>query len=283
MNTNDLLEPLEAGTLPPAVSAGKVAPVFQRFKNDTRPVIAFDWSANNLDCTFDGEKVFSVKKVEDLAAMLTTPHKIICEASFESFVPGRRQAMAQMLRDAGHELYVFRPTATARFRYKNEIEKSNTNDSQVIYRIATETDTHVYPLLAHDSEWSDRRVAVNRKYFEIKMAKQKPELLIKPAKKILGWFSKLPEDAKLMYGNGKADKYSETLLAAVYFATLHTTNRYDFERVLGLWQSAHPSLLRSDVHHHGYGSVRKRGVTMSEYRHAIRTLRAVFIAAGVGP
>lgn len=281
MNTNESLEPLEAGNSIPVVRAGNHSPVFQRFKDDPRPVLAFDWSANNLDCTFDGVKVFSVKKVEDLAALLTTPHKIVCEASFESFVPGRRQAMAKMLRDAGHEIYVFRPTATARFRYINSIEKSNTNDSQVIYRIANDTETHVYPLLAHDQEWVDQRVALNREYFQIKMGKLKPELLIKPAKKILGGFSKLPDDAKLMYGNGKPDKYSETMLATVYFATLHTKNRYDFERLLGLWQSAHPSLLRSDIHHHGYGAVRKR-TTMAEYRRAIRNLRAVFIAAGIG-
>lgn len=272
----------ESGTHPPVVRAGTLDPDFRKFKHDTRPAIAFDWSANNLDCTFDGIKVFSVKKVEDLAALLKEPHKIVCEASFESFVPGRRQAMAQMLRGAGHEIYVFRPTATARYRQKYGVEKSNTNDSQVIYKIATETDTHVYPLLARDQDWVDRRTMLNRKYFEIKMAKEKPTLLIKPAKKILGWFSKLPEEQKAMYGNGKADKYSETLLATVYYATMVTKNRDEFERLLGLWQSAHPSLLRSDVHHHGYGAVRKRGVTMSEYRRSIRNLRAVFIAAGVG-
>lgn len=282
MSTTNLLEPLEAGKRHPVVRAGNIAPVFQRFKDDTRPAIAFDWSANNLDCTFDGEKVFSVKKVEDLAALLKTPHKIVCEASFESFVPGRRQLMATMLRDAGHELYVFRPNATARYRFLHKIEKSNTNDAQVIYRIATETETHVYPLLAPDSEWADRRAVLNRDYFVIKMSKQKPELLIKPAKKILGWYSKLPADLKWAYGNGKPDKYSETLLAAVYFATLSTTNRYEFERLLGLWQSAHPSLLRSEIHHHAYGAIRKRGVTMSDYRRAIRNLRATFMAAGVG-
>lgn len=252
------------------------------FRKDPRPPLAFDWSANNLDCTFDGITVFSVKTVEQLAAMLTEPHRIVCEASFESFVPGRRQAMAQMLRDAGHEIFVFRPTATARYRYMHEIEKSNTNDSQVIYKIATETDTHVYPLLATDADWATRRAALNRKYFEIKMGKLKPELLIKPAKKILGWYSKLSPEEKLMFGNGKADSYSETMLAAVYYATMVTTDRHEFERLLGLWQSAHPSLLRSDIHHHGYGSVRKgREVPISEYRRSVRRLRAKFLAAGV--
>lgn len=252
------------------------------FRIDLRPALAFDWSANNLDCTFDGETVFSVKTVEQLADMLAMPHKIVCEASFESFVPGRRQAMAQLLRDAGHELFVFRPTATARYRKKNKIEKSNTNDSQVIYKIATETRTHVYPLLATDPCWSDRRTKLNRLYFEIKMSKQKPDLLIKPAKKILGWFSKLSPEDQLMFGNGKADAYSETLLAAVYFATMHTTNRSDFERVLGLWQSAHPSLLRSEIHHHAYGSAQKRNVSIADFRRSVRGLRTRFMAAGVG-
>lgn len=252
------------------------------FKQDPRPTLAFDWSANNLDCTYDGDTVFQVKTVEQLAGLLTEPHKVVCEASFESFVPGRRQAMAQLLRDAGHEIYVFRPNATARFRKLHKIEKSNTNDSQVIFLIATSTDTHVYPLMAADPDWAEQRAKINRTYFEIKMAKLKPDLLIKPAKKILGWYSKLSPEEKWMYGNGKADKYSETMLAVVYFATLNTTSRYDFERVLGLWQSAHPSLLRSDVHHHAYGAAQKRGMSIADYRRAVRALRARFLEAGVG-
>lgn len=252
------------------------------FKTDTRPLVVFDWSANALDCTFDGKKVFQVKKVEQLAEMLTEPHRIVCEASFESFIPGRRHAMAKMLRDAGHEIYTFRPTATARYRHNHEIEKSNVNDAVVIYKIATETNTHICRLLDPDPEWFARAAALNREYFIIKMSKQKPDQLIKPAKKILGWYSKLTPEQRVMWGNGKADKYSETMLAVTYFATLHTTNRYEFERLLGLRQSGYPSLLRSDTHHHGYGSLRKREVTMSEYRRAIRNLRSVFIAAGVG-
>ena len=35
--------------------------------------------------------------------MLFEPHKIVCETSFESFIPGRRHKMAKMLRDAERE------------------------------------------------------------------------------------------------------------------------------------------------------------------------------------
>lgn len=190
--------------------------------------------------------------------------------------------MVQLLRDAGHELYVFRPTATGRFRKVNKIDKSNSNDALVIYRIATETRTHIYPLLDPNPEWTERRETINRRYLEIRAAQQKAELLINPTKEILGKFSKLSNEDKVMYGNSKLDGYCETLLAAVYYATSVTTSRGEFERVLGLWQSAHPSLLRSDMHHHAFRSQRRRGVTIADFRRTARRLRARLMEAGVG-
>jgi hypothetical protein len=267
------------------------------FKDDPRPLLAFDWSANELDCTFDGDKVFTVKRAEDLLLLpeLAAPHRLVCEASFESFVPGRRQAKARELRDAGHELYVFRSTATERYRRRHGIEKTNVNDAQVIYKIATETATHIYPLMDPDPEWAEERERINKEYYVIKMAKDKPKLLINPAKKVLGRFSKLTPEQQQLWGDGKAGDYSKTLLAAVYYATSITTNRTDFERVLGLWQSAHPALMRSEVYHHAWGvtwntfkqaqatgSPRKRDVALTDWRRGIRQMRAKFIEAGVG-
>lgn len=282
MITTTELEHSEAGTLNPAVSAGTHNPGFRVFRHDSRPLVAFDWSAGALDCTFNGKTVFQVKKIEELAAMLKKPHKLACEASFESFVPGRRHAMAQMLRDAGHEIYVFRSTATERHRRAADIEKTNENDARTIYRIAAETDTHVYPLLDIDAEWIARRKALNREYFILKMSKQKDAQLITPAKDIIGKFKDLSPEDKVRFGNAKNDGYSDTMLAAVYFATLNTTNRYDFERLLGLWQSACPSLLRSEIHHHSWRHIRKGKPDMTAFRRSVRNLRARFIAAGVG-
>lgn len=280
--TTTELEHSEAGTPYPAVSAGTIHPGFRVFRHDQRPLVAFDWSAGALDCTYDGETVFQVKKIEELAAMLKQPYKLVCEASFESFVPGRRHAMAQMLRDAGHEIYVFRSTATERHRRAADIEKSNENDARTIYRIAAETDTHIYPLLDSDPDWTARREALNSEYFIIKMSKQKNDQLIDPAKAILGKFKDLSPVDKVRFGNAKNDGYSDTMLSAVYFATLHTTNRYDFERLLGLWQSACPSLLRSEIHHHSWRHIRKGKPDMTAFRRTVRNLRSVLIAAGVG-
>lgn len=277
------LEHSEAGTNHPVASAGTQNPGFRVFRHDQRTLVAFDWSAGALDCTFDGKKVFQVKKIEDLAAMLKTPHKLVCEASFESFVPGRRHAMAQMLRDSGHELYVFRSTATERHRRAAEIEKTNENDARTIYRIAAETDTHLYPLLDVDAEWITRREALNHEYFIIKMSRQKDAQLITPAKTILGKFKDLSLADKVRFGNAKNDGYSDTMLSAVYFATLNTTNRYEFERLLGLWQSACPSLLRSEIHHHSWRHIRKGKPDMTAFRRSVRNMRSKFIAAGVGP
>lgn len=258
--------------------------MFRNFKEDTRPIVAFDWSSAALDVTFDGVLVTQVKRVEDLAAMLTVPHKIVTESSFEPYVLGRRQAMAKLLRDAGHEIYTFNQRQTARYRTVNGIEKSNEADARVIYALAATTDLHLHPLQAEpDADWVERREALNREYLIIKFNGEKKPLLIKPAMEILGKFKDLPAQRQAWWGNGKPDKYSDSTLAAVYFATSRTTNREDFERILGLYQAGYPSLLRSDIHNHGYRSGgRKRGLTITEFRHGVRKMRAEFMKAGVG-
>lgn len=253
------------------------------FKEDPRPLLVFDWSAQVLDVTTDGEVVTQMKNIETLADSLNEPHKIVCESSFEPYVLGRRQGMAKLLRERGHELYTFNQRQTARRRRELELDKSNDNDARVIFDIAANTNMHMHPLLPDpDEEWIERRSKLNREYLHIKFNGQKPELLIKPAKAILGRFSKRTEEEQEMWGNGKPDKYSDSVLAAVYFTTARTRSRDEFERLLGLYQAGYPTLLRSDIHKHGYGSGgRKRGLPVSKFRHGVRLLRAEFLAAGV--
>lgn len=254
-----------------------------KFREDPRPLVAFDWSGKHLDVTFDGVTVRQVDRSEDLLPLLNVPHRIVCESTFESYKPERRAAMVELFRSKGHELYMYRPLATAKFRKTEGIEKTNTNDAQVIFRIAQETNMHLYPAIGRDEDWASRRAELNAEYHAIRSMGLKTELLIEPAKEILGSFKSLSPEDKAMFGNAALDKYSETLLAAVYFATRYTSNRHEFERLLGMSGSAHPSLLRSDVHHHVYRHMRKRrSVTMSEFRRSVRTLRARFLAEGVG-
>lgn len=280
----------------------QIAPVVKsqkhKFLTDPRPLIAFDWSASKLDCVDDLGNEFIVKTFEELVARVAgTPHRFVCEASFESFVPGRREKMLAAARAAGHEIYTFNPKATARHRRRDEdalalatgkprvdtkIGKAgDILDSRIIRNIAVNTTQHVAPMIIREPVWAERNATLNREYFILKMTKQKPEVLIKPAKKILGWYSKLSDADKVLLGNGKA--YSDSMLATAYYATKNTKSRSEYERLLGLWQAGFPSLLRSDVHHHGFGSMSKRGTTIKQYRQGMRRLRQIFVAAGVGP
>jgi hypothetical protein len=272
----------EGGHIDPHQRVGTRLPAFRQ---DERPLVVFDWATAGLDVTFDGVVVTQVKRVEDLAELLGgVPHKIVTESSFEPYVLGRRKSMTEMLRDAGHEIYSYNQRQTSRYRRANGIDKSNENDARAIYALAATTNLHLRPLQAEpDADWVERRKALNQEYLIIKFNGWKPEMLIKPAKAILGRYKLLSEEKQWLYGNGKPDKYSETMLAAVYFATSRTTNRDEFERLLGLYQAGYPSLLRSDIHHHAYRTNRiKRNMPISDFRHGCRMMRADFMAAGVG-
>src|SRR5690606_19738215 len=98
------------------------------------------------------------------------------------------------------------------------------------------------------------------------------------ARQVLGPYRELSDDAKLVFGNGTSYG-SESLLAAIVFAAEHTSTRAEFERLLGPRRSAHPSLLRSDIHAHSFRHARKRGVTWQTFRREVRRARAAIIAA----
>ena len=278
------------------------------FDNDSRAFVATDWASGRSDFTFDGTTTDHVKSFEELLTILgNVPHKILLESSFESFVPGRRFLMLALARSFGHEVYVFRPTATARYRQTHSLTSDDrivvrtgigtpedtgplpkdpdgcgALDSRVIYNIGIMERTHVYPMMYADPDWYAVHSARTDTYFLLKMTKQKPAQLIKPAKALLGWFSKLSDADKLAFGNGAANSYNESLLAAVYYTTATAWGRKEFERQLGLHGSGYPALLRSEIYHHGFGTVSKR-MTIAEYRPNIRRLRAIFRAAGVSP
>jgi hypothetical protein len=160
------------------------------------------------------------------------------------------------------------------------MEKTDANDARVIYAIASTTDLYLYPLLDPDPVFAQERVRVNNEYAKIRLAGEKP-LLAQQGQALLGDFSSLSPDAQQVFGNGKA--YLPTLSAVAFFAAQHASSRSHFERLLGLSGSAHPSLLRSEVHHHSFRHARKRGVTWQTYRRELRRFYALAKHAGLTP
>ena len=237
------------------------------------PIVAVDWSLREVHVTYDGWAVKRLPSVHDLIDELDSPHRIVAESTIESWDPDRRAALARRATDEGHELVVFRPIHTARLRNELGLEKSHEEDARVIYKIATGGTTHLYPILTPDIKWAQFRTEANREYQRLRLSGEKAALA-EQATAILGPYKDLDADEQLVLGNGKT--YLETALAAVYFAAQHASSRKTFERLLGLHGSAYPSLLRSEVHHHGFRHAKKRGVTWTLYRRQLRRLYARF-------
>lgn len=206
---------------------------------------------------------------------LDEPHVIVTESTLESWDHSRRETIVRRARQAGHEILVFRPIHTARQR-PADWDKSDVNDAKVIYRIAREGRLRLYPIPKPDPAWAERFYDINHQYALLRLQERKPELVAKAAA-TLGPYKNQSSDIQQALGNGK--DYMPSVIAAAYHAAQHAPNRNTFERLLGLHGSGHPGILRSEVHHHGYRHLRKRGVTWSQYRRALRWAYQQFKAA----
>lgn len=258
--------------------------------DDARPLVAFDWSRNTLHVTWDGENVEQMNSVQDLLDRLAgVPHRIVTEATVESWDPDRKMAFATRARAEGHEILVYRPIHTARFRDRQTppIRKNNVNDAKAIFGIAAEGRLHLYPLPAPDSDWAKRRQDLNEEFIRLRSAGDMGEL-VRSAQEVLGPYGDLAPTAQAALGNGT--EYAEAMIAAVYFAAIHADSRAEFERFLGLHGSGYPSVLRSNVHHHGFRHRRNQGVSWTAFRRelrhayaAIREARRALLPADVPP
>ena len=238
--------------------------------DDPRPVVAFDWSTKGLHVTFDGEHIERCASILALLddARLETPHRLAAEATFESWDPINRYRIVGQLRDAGHELFVYRPLHTARARKAGNIKKSDADDVLVIWRYANHPDFHLYAPCAPRPEWVDVHAALNGEYAMIRLTHGKPALAERAAE-ILGPFSGRSEDSRLVLGS---KDYSESLLAALMFVASKGLTRAEMERMIGLHGSGYPSILRSDVHVHSFRHARKRLVKARDDVHDRRAV-----------
>jgi hypothetical protein len=244
--------------------------------NDLRNVVAMDWSMKGIHVTFDGVEVDKFPSTEALLGVLTEPHRIVAESTFESWDPARKAALVARIRAEGHEIYVFRSRNTERVRKEIGLDKSDANDARVIFHIATETAKNIYPLPGVDLDWAAYRTEANLEYDRARKAGGKKDLSA-TFKAIFGRYRDLPPEQKEVLGNPKNGTYSPTLTAVIVFAAQRCGTREQFEQLLGLHGSACPTLLRSEVLTHSYKHVRKREVvppekpvTWTQYRNVVR-------------
>lgn len=234
-----------------------------------------DWSSKGIHITYNGEDVERLESTESLLDELRSPHCIVTESTFESWDPQRRRKLVQQIREEGHEILVYRPIHTARQR-PSDWEKSDENDVRVIFQISKQGTLNLYPLPEPDPKWVTLFEKANREYINLRASGDKAAL-VETAETILGPYKKLPKDKQQALGNGS--KYMPSVLAAAYHASQYASDRHTFQRLLGLHGSGHPSILRSEIHHHGYRHLQKRGVTWAEYRRALRWAYQQFKAA----
>ena len=221
--------------------------------------VAFDWSRFQVDYTFDGTTsavVADLPALLEVLAELGEPCDIVCEATFESYEPEKRQWFIDECARRGHRLRVFNPRLTAYRRTRDGIEKDDATDSLVIFKIAFESSVHLAVPKPVDSAWVEKRERVNREHTISRFTGTK-DALAEQAIDVLGPYGELTEDQRLVLGNGR--EYAIPLLSAIVRATMHATSREEFERLLGLYANAYPSHLRSDVHHWGY-RIRNGGI-----------------------
>lgn len=237
------------------------------FELDPRPLVAFDWSARWTHATADGRTVTAHASIDELLDTLTAPTKLVAEATFESFDPGRRTAVLERVRADGHELYVYRPKNTKKKRPADSA-KSDVEDARVIFALAASGRVHVYPAPTPHPAWIEFREATNREYNIMRNSGRKPELK-RAAMALLGPYAQLSETQQAVYGSGA---YSESLLAAAYFAATKARSGREYERLLGLHESGYPSLLRSDIHNHSFRHATKRGATWRTFRGELRRI-----------
>lgn len=67
------------------------------------PLVAVDWSVRQIHVTFDGRSVTVMRSLDELLDQLDRPHRIVAEATLESWEPRNRARLADRARREGHE------------------------------------------------------------------------------------------------------------------------------------------------------------------------------------
>lgn len=259
---------------------------------------AVDWArGRGVYWTWDGQQVLWA---ENLLIMLdhddfSQPARIVLEPAFESFGRTSRETFIEKARAAGHVLERIADRITPRVRRrmretvwgddcpvkgkattKAAVRADDEYDCRSIWhavRLGYNTSpVHAAAEIeqAHGTGWIARQAAANRAAVILRFTGQKTGWLV-ALNTAIGPASGLPDELRQVLADSTGKRYL-AFVPSVWLAARHARDRAEFEKLLGLHQNGFASMLRSEVHHHGYRPLSKRGVTWRQYRRGLRWL-----------
>lgn len=240
-----------------------------------------DWAGpRGVFYTLDGESVHHVDTLIDLLDLLGRPHRVVLEPAFESFDPVRRELFVRRARNDGHDARVISDRQTARWRRDLSWEKNDQNDTRVIWQLA-HSGKHLSPVHSAEevsADWRKRQAHANLAAVQSRYQHRDLEA-VAALQLVLGQPDQLPEPVRQVLCD-KAGKRYANWTSAIWQAAQLANDRREFERALGLYQNGYSSMLRSQVHHHGFWGgmgkaesprgMRGRGVSWSQFRRVLR-------------
>lgn len=250
--------------------------------------VYFDWGGGKLTTLLDdSDNIVYFPTCDALLDSLREPHRIISEATFESFNVQNRERVIQRATDAGHLWFTTPNRLTARTRRAmGHEDKTDEIDVTVIRHLALTnpaclkrpnvrdaTDLLVTALREANRELMvlrrSNRMVENRSRLGFKMVSAKDDYAREVASH-LPLYAAQPEKRRLALGNGK--EYAPVIVAAAAMAVKRSSNRREFEHFAGLFAHGYPSQIRSDFHHWRFRFAARHGVTVSEFRRECRWL-----------
>lgn len=250
--------------------------------------IYFDWGGGKLTTLLDDtDSIVYYPTCDALLDSLHEPHRIVSEATFESFNVANRRRVIQRAADAGHEWFTTPNRLTGRTRRAmGHEDKTDEIDVTVIRHLALTnpaclkrpnvrdaSDMLVQGLREANSELMvlrrTNRMVPNRSRLGFKMVSAKDDYA-RGVASLLPAYAAQPEVRRLALGNGK--EYAPVLVAAAAMAAKRSGTRREFEHYAGLFAHGYPSQIRSDFHHWRFRFAARNGVSVSEFRRECRWL-----------
>lgn len=268
--------------------------------------VYFDWSQRRGVMTLvnDSNDYRIYPSLLAMADDLKEPHRIIGEATFDSFnLDARKEFIERCIRE-GHELLTVPTRETTRWRYRlgfGEKPSSQTyaidlQDVQCI-RAEAKSGAHLKKPGTPDPELVCKREAANRELMRLRSTgemKKRPrsegftfishkEIFSRETTEALPPFGSLTRVQQTALGDSAGKNYNPTLVAAVGVAAKYADNTKEFDYLAGTYAHGKGSQIRSDVMFWGWTGGGKRqklnketrkrdDLTLSEYRRELRWL-----------
>lgn len=220
-------------------------------------VLSLDWSRSAVhvyDPRTDEVTVYS--NIEEFTGYVQNV-SLILESTAESYELDRRLLVLEAFKAANIDPWGYDPKFTARYRDENDIEKTDTNDARVIYKVGTETSLvlHRFGPLRNDDVLRDEIT----KYVVLDRSGYDGALTMKLTEKYFGvqgrkktFNNSIPEQFRpLMYGSNRA--YRKQIGRILYTAEMvrKAKRGYDeFRRQIGDYGNGYGSIMHSEVFHH---------------------------------